>query len=117
MFLLRDSGKKKLQHFPKITDYGCIYNNIFVDFRCIYINLQDLCLWCKGLGITGYTVAETCSKSDQKIALTHRIVGSFGAVHSHRACIKLILTGESTFSHKAVTYRCLDLMRQGTNLF
>ena len=117
VFLLRDFFQKKLQHFPQISDHGSVNHNVLVDFRCIHIDLQDFCLRCEGLGISCDTIAETCAKGNQKITLTHSIVGCFGSMHSNWSCIELILTGKSTFSHQAVTYRCLDLVSQSTHLF
>ena len=117
MALLRDFHKEKLQHFPQISDHGGINCNILVDLRCIYINLQDLCLRCEGLCISCHTVAEACTKSDQKVTLTHCVVGSFGSMHSNRTCVKLILSGKSPFSHKAVADRSLDLVGKCTDFF
>ena len=117
MFFCRQNFQNTLQDFLQISDDSSIHRNIFVYFCRIHINLENFCLWSKGFGISGHSVAETCSQRDQKVALTHSIVGGLCSVHSYRTGIQLIFPGKSTFSHKAVAYRSLDPVCKLPHLF
>ena len=67
---------------------------------------------CKSLGISCYTVTETCSKNNEKITFRNTKIGSLGSVHTYHTGIKRILTWESTFTHQCIADRSLDPVSQ-----
>ena len=103
MLFFWDHFQKSAENFSYISDHRRIYHNILIDFCRIDIDLQDLCLFCKGLGISCDTITETCAQNDQKVALCHTEVGSLSSMHTEHACIQRILSGKSSLTHQTVT--------------
>ena len=111
LFLLHHIDQA-FQHFFGITYYAAVNQHVFIDFRCIHINLDYLCISCKISGIAGHTVAESGAYCDQQVTFCHSQIGSLGSVHTQHTGIQFIFSGERAFSHKGIRYRCLDLMCQ-----
>ena len=87
MILLFHTTVQKSQHFSHIADQARICLNIFINLCRIDINLQDLCIICKFLCISGNTVTETHADGNQKITFTNAIIGCLCAMHAKHTCI------------------------------
>ena len=96
-----------LQDCFNITDYPKIDHDILIHLCRININLKNLRIFCKCCSISGYTVTESCSCYDQKIAFTYAKVRCLCSMHSEHSGISLICSRKSSFSHQGICYRCI----------
>ena len=87
MFLLLKFFIQLSEDDCHIPDNAVIYDNIFIDLYRININLQNLCLFCKFLWISKYTVRKTNTNCDQKITFTDTEIGRLCSVHSKHSGI------------------------------
>ena len=92
MLFFRNHFQKSAKNFSYIPDHRRIYHNILIDFCRVDINLKDFCLFCKSLRITCYTVTETCTEYDQKVALCHAKVGSLCSMHTEHTGVQRIFS-------------------------
>ena len=92
MLFFRNHFQKSAENFSYISDHRRIYHNILIDFCRININLKNLCLICKSLRITCYTITETSAEYDQKVALCHAKVGSLCSMHTKHTGIQRIFS-------------------------
>ena len=84
--------------------------DIFVNLCRIHIDLQHLCMLCKFCRITKYTVTETGTYRNQKIAVElhqslHIWFRAYPA-YLHTADV----SRKCAFAHQSITYRRIDLL-------
>ena len=108
--ILTDHRIEALQYFLHIADHTGCGSDILVDLCRIYIDLQHLGILCKFCRITKYTITETGTYRNQKIAVSYTKVCIFGSMHTQHTCIQRMFSGKCSFTHQSVTYRRIDLL-------
>ena len=74
MVLLRKLRVDPRQYFLKVSDHTGRDKDIFIDFRRIYVKLDDLCLFCELFRISNHTVAKTDADGKQQVAFADPVI-------------------------------------------
>ena len=110
VILLRQLPVDLLQYFLQISDNRTGNTDILVDLSRIDIDVQDLCIRCKGLRIGDHTIRKSGAESDQKITFAHADIGGLGTVHTDHTGIVVCRTVISALAHQTVAYRSIHLL-------
>ena len=86
-----------------------IHVDIFRDRSCININMDNLCVWSKGVQLSCNPVIEPRSDGEEDIALFYRHIGRVGTVHSEICHIVRMICRNGSSSHNRRHNRDLRL--------
>ena len=91
-----------VDNFQRLFDIalnGNIYQNIFIDFCWVDINMDDLCIFTKFCQFAGYPVIKTYSCGDNQIRMVDSNIGVNRPMHSQHAQRKRIVGREYSQTH------------------
>ena len=84
--------------------------DVLVNLRAVDVDMDDLGLAGKGVGLEGHPVGEAAAHGDEQVALVTGHVGGLGAVHAHHAGGEGVRAGEAAAAHDGDGHRGVQLL-------
>ena len=104
---------QQLQHTAGVADDVVVGQHVLVDLRAVDVDLDDLGLLGKGLGIQRHTVGEAAAHGDQQVALVTGHVRGLRAVHTDHAGGQRMAAGEAAAAHDGDGHGSVHLLGKG----
>ena len=112
MVLLGQQGQQLFQHRLYIPNQGQIHADVFVHFRRVNVDLQNLGIFGKGGFVPDDTVAEPGTQAHEQIAVFNGLGGGDGAVHPQHSHIPGVGVVKAALSHQRRGHRGVHAVDQ-----
>ena len=109
MAVLGQASVEQLQHPLGRAHDVVVGKHVFVDFRAVNVDLDDLGLAGKGARVQSHPVGEPAAHGDEQVALVAGQVAGLGTVHAHHAGGEGMSAGEAAAAHDGDGHRGVQL--------